>query len=173
MSACYLHFQKLLDPSTFLPFQNPQLSPTPAGKTSATPDCLMSLSSVLQVPELLELILFHLDNRTILHAMRVSCNFKTIITTSPTLQSKLFLLPEPRDSTPTINSTLSKATITHDSLPLFSQPIHYICGFRDGEYGALPTYQTEASYAMFLIKTKPHNASMKEEVEEANMYLGS
>jgi hypothetical protein len=77
----------------------------------------MAQSCILQIPELVESILFHLDNRTLLHATRVSRNFEAIITTSPTLQRKLFFCPEPRRSAPTISLASSKVT-SPDTFPL-------------------------------------------------------
>lgn len=86
---------------------------------------LMTLSCVLQIPELLELILFHLDNCTLLHATRVSRNFKVIITTSPTLQCKLFFRPEPHRSAPTISRALSNLISSDTFHSPFSQNVQY------------------------------------------------
>ncbi|OQO10478.1 hypothetical protein B0A48_03775 [Cryoendolithus antarcticus] len=51
----------------------------------------MASITVLNLPELLEQILIHLDQETILVTRRVSSRFSAIISTSETLQQKLFL----------------------------------------------------------------------------------
>ncbi|KAK5713775.1 hypothetical protein LTR17_017459 [Elasticomyces elasticus] len=74
-----------------------------------------STTKVLDTTELLECILIHLDNRTLLLSQRVNSTFQATITTSIHLQRKLFLRPESTSA----GSTSSPKTPNKRFNPLF------------------------------------------------------
>ncbi|KAK5683889.1 hypothetical protein LTS10_003752 [Elasticomyces elasticus] len=73
------------------------------------------IAKVLDTTELLECILIHLDNRTLLLSQRVNSTFQATITTSIHLQRKLFLRPESSNA----SSTSSPKTPNKRFNPLF------------------------------------------------------
>ncbi|KAK3059936.1 hypothetical protein LTS18_009714 [Coniosporium uncinatum] len=106
-----------------------------------------ALHKVIETPELLELILLHLDARTLLHSQRTNRSFYELIKHSPYLQQALFFRPQsaanPKESTYRTNPLLRDAFPTwfkhsmSDSMISY-HPIHWNNPSESSIFEALP-----------------------------------
>jgi hypothetical protein len=80
-------------------------------------------SIIFCIPELIELILYYLDTRTLLLASRVNTAFYQIITTSPTLQALLFFGPNPQPYS-RANQSIPRTVLSTDSPELCTRNLH-------------------------------------------------
>lgn len=90
---------------------------------TGTPPALEIFHKIINIYELLENVLSHLSAKEIIRAQGISFQFKSVITSSLTLQQQLFLVPR-ADADPKQWLIVNDEVVDEDhSVPLYSVPL--------------------------------------------------